>query len=381
MSGKRHLSFKELSMEFGAGLFFFIALAILGFFTIILSRENLFSERIYRDLRFKEVSGLVEGDNVLVHGVAVGRVYSLSLDGDLVRVRLSLKQPIRIYKDYLVEVRYSSVLGGRHVAITTGTADKGEMPADAVLDGTTPPDLVNEAGRLVQSIKIEFDRIKDTLEREKIFEKASKFVDDMSTMSGDLRAGKGTLGKLIYEDALHTSAENTMKAVKDAGDGVKTAADNINGMVADVRGGQGTLGKLLSDDSIYKDLEAVIADLRAGKGTLGKMLTEETLYTDLTAISRDMRQVSEQLAKGESTLGRLIMDKGELYLSLKNTLDSTSEVAESLRTGKGTLGKLAMDPTLYEDVRKTFEDVRGAVQDFREQAPVSTFGSLLFGAF
>lgn len=381
MAAKRHLTWKDLSMEFVAGLFFFGAMIILAVFTIILSRENVFSKRLTRDVLFKEVSGLSEGDNVLLHGVTVGRVYTLALDGDNVRVRLNLRQPLRLYNDYLVEIRYSSVLGGRHVAVVGGTPEKGVLPDTGDLVGSTPPDLVNEAGRLVQSIKIEIDKIRETLDREKTLEKITKFVDDMSVISGDLRAGKGTLGKLLQDDALYAKANDTMQSVTDAGEGVKAAADNIYGMVGDLRGGKGTVGKLLTDDTVYNDVQSMVADLRAGKGTLGRLLVDDKLYSDLQAISTDFRQVSHQLASGESTLGRLIMDKGEVYLSLKNTLDATSEFAEALRSGKGTLGKLAMDPTLYEDTRKTVQEVRGAVQDFREQAPVSTFGGMLFGAF
>ena len=55
-------------------------------------------------------------------------------------------------------------------------------------------------------------------------------------------------------------------------------------------------------------------------------------------------------------------------------------IARSVREGQGTLGKLVNDPALYDDAKKTVNEVRSAVEDFREQAPVSTFGGLIFGA-
>ena len=33
-----------------------------------------------------------------------------------------------------------------------------------------------------------------------------------------------------------------------------------------------------------------------------------------------------------------------------------------------------------DDAKKAVNEVRSAVEDFREQAPVSTFGGLIFGA-
>ena len=373
MSSRRHLTWKELSMEFIAGILFFVALAILATFTIILSREDFFSKAAWQ-VGFPDVAGLSEGDNVLLHGVIIGRVKKISLVNDEVTVALRLNQDAKLYRDYVIEIRYSSVLGGRHVAVNPGSPAAGEVLPGTRLVGRPTPDLVNETTRLIQEIKVEWDKLSQTLEKEQVIPRISKFVDDMSAMSADLRAGKGTLGKLMQDATLYDQATQTLSSVKGAG-------DNLNGILADAEKGKGTVGKLLTDDSLFTQYRDIAADLRAGKGTLGKLLGDDQLYNDLRATTTDLRQISDSVAKGNSSLGKLVTDKGELYLSLKNTLGSAEEVAQALRDGKGTLGKLAMDPTLYQETRQTILEVRGAVQDFREQAPVSTFGGLVLGAF
>ena len=141
-TGQRHLNRRELSMEFAAGAFFFIALAILAMFTVILTHEswNPFAPKVRWAVLFPDVAGLVEGDNVRVQGVAVGRVETIRLaDHGGVLVRLRLKQDITLYRDYAVEVGYSSVLGGRHVAISVGTPAAGPLPPATQLTGITPP--------------------------------------------------------------------------------------------------------------------------------------------------------------------------------------------------------------------------------------------------
>ena len=346
-SSKRHLTWKDLSMEFIAGLFFAVAMATLMYFTIFLGNRSLFGEKITRPVAFRDVSGLTKGDNVQLYGVVVGRVEEMTLEKTGVTVWLRLDRKIPFYNDHKIEVRYSSVLGGRYIALSPGTESSGVYAPERPLRGLEAADLVNETTALVQSLKEEVNHIRDTLEKEQVLPKVARFVDNLNAMSEDLRAGKGTLGKLMQDPELYNQANTALAAVK-------VASDNLGGLTG---------------------------DLRAGKGTAGKLLTDDRVYNDLQAVTHDFRTISETMVRGESSMGRLLMDKGELYISLRSTLSAAEEVAEAVRSGKGTLGKLAMDPALYNDTRQTILEVRGAVQDFREQAPVSTFGSLIFGAF
>ena len=63
----------QTSMEVTVGAFMFMILLTLGFFTIVLSRENVLSKNYRFDVVFNDVSGLIKGDKVFVHGVDVGR--------------------------------------------------------------------------------------------------------------------------------------------------------------------------------------------------------------------------------------------------------------------------------------------------------------------
>ena len=66
---------------------------------------------------------------------------------------------------------------------------------------------------------------------------------------------------------------------------------------------------------------------------------------------------------------------------LKVTAANLREVTQRLADGEGTLGKLSKDEELYDDARYLMEDIRAAVDDFRETAPILTFTSVFFGAF
>ena len=78
---------QETSIEVTVGAFMFMILLALGFFTIVLSRENVFRKSYAMMVVFKDVRGLREGDNVFVRGVDVGKIKTLSVERDGVRVR------------------------------------------------------------------------------------------------------------------------------------------------------------------------------------------------------------------------------------------------------------------------------------------------------
>lgn len=380
MGSRRRLTVKEISVEFLVGLFFFAGLMILAVFTIILSRDRMFAPKTEVVVVFESVGTLAEGDNVLVRGVKVGRVDEIALVEAGVVVSLALNRELALFADYSVEVRHSSVLGGRHVWIDLGTPEAGTSPLRTALRGERPSDLMEEASQLMHSLESGWERTLGRLEDEELIPKLVAFVEEMNAVSNDLRGGKGTLGRLLTDLELYEDLVAAVDRLGSTGDSVKTAADNLNGAIADARAGKGTLGRLLTDDSLYQDVRHIAATIREGRGTIGKLLNDDSVYGNLQGFSDDLRQIGTKLAAGESSLGRLLSDDGELYASVRDTFDAAAEVATRVRDGQGTLGRLINDPDLYEEARNTVGEVRGAIEDFREQMPISTFGSLVFGA-
>ncbi|WP_372846047.1 MlaD family protein [Pontiella sp.] len=166
------------------------------------------------------------------------------------------------------------------------------------------------------------------------------------------------------------------------------AVSGLQSMISAVDQGQGTLGKLLHDDAMYNNMVEVSEDLRTmvkrvenGEGTVGKLLKDDDVYQEIQAIVGNLRTVSDRLAAGEGTLGKLMAEDAQLYDDLSATMAAARGIAESIDSGEGTLGKLVRDAKLYDEAASLVEDVRAAVDDLREASPITSFGSVLFGAF
>lgn len=317
---------REVSTEIVVGAFMFMILLALGFFTIILSYENILQPSYQIEARFDHVRGLRQGDNVFLRGVMIGRVKSLDVEPDGVHVTATLQRPIEMREGYRLEILSSSVLGGQFLSIDEGPLDAPALPADLVLHGTTPVDLMIEATSAVQSVR-------EALEEGQILANLAETMEQLNQITEGLSAGRGTIGRLLVDDTVYNNLEEISVSLRE-----------VTGM------------------------------LERGEGTLGALIHDDTLYANLT-------EVSERLASGQGMLGRLLSDDDTLYDDIAATASAIRQVSESINAGEGTLGRLVYSDELYEEAKLLLHEIRAAVDDFRETAPITTFTSIFFGAF
>lgn len=269
-------------MEVTVGAFMFMVLLALGFFTIVLSRENIFTKSYRLEVVFANVKGLREGDNAFVRGVDVGKIRSLQIKNDGVHVVVTLSQPVTLREDYKIEILPSSVLGGRYLNIYEGTETLAPVAKGVLIKGIPPVDLIDEATRTTQLIK-------KALEEGGILENLKGTMAQLKTLTTELAEGKGTLGKLMTDDKMY-------------GD-LQEIAANLKDVSKRLAGGKGTIGKLLSeDDQLYQNLNDAAASIKqigesitGGEGTLGKLTKDDELYQEAKLLLQEIRAAIDDL--------------------------------------------------------------------------------------
>ncbi len=134
--------------------------------------------------------------------------------------------------------------------------------------------------------------------------------------------------------------------------------------------------------NVADQIDQIVTRVNAGQGLLGKVLSDDdSLYQDLQASAAALRTFMERLEAGEGSAGKFFADDAVLYNDLAATIATARSVADQIQRGEGTLGKFISDPTIYNEIEETVGEVRAAVDDFRETAPITTFTSIFFGAF
>ena len=324
---------KQTAMEVTVGTFILMMLLLLGFFTIILSRESIFVKNYQFAVLFDNVTGLITGDKVYVQGVDVGRVKSMTISKEGVNVVLSLRYKPALHDDYKISVESSSILGGKFVAVSEGSDTAALLPDGAALHGRAPVDFIGEMTETIKSVR-------GSLEEGGVLGNLSVTMTNVADISAKIKNGEGTLGKLVNDEELYNE--------------VKDVAANLKEITAKIEKGDGTIGKLINDDSVYTNVQQIAANLK---------------------------DVTDRLAQGKGTLGKLMSEDDKLYNDLSDAVASIKSISGGIDKGEGTIGKLARDDELYNELRKMIEEVRAAIDDLRETSPVASFSGIFFGAF
>ena len=388
MSKKNSDVFSEVIV----GIFMVAVIALLGYFTIIISGVDVMfgRKRATATIAFKDVGGLKERDNVIYRGMKVGTVDRIILGQSNILVEASVDDDVVLRKSCRVSVSALSLLGGNYLLLEEGTGEPQPLTT-TVFHGEPPVDWMRDLGTIARNLS---DLTSDGNVRS-IVTNFEATAANLNTIVSRVERGEGTVGKLLSsDDTVYNDISNAVASAK-------TAAADISAIASRVERGDGTLGKLLStNDVIHADLRdalasartaldavksaatninAIAARLERGEGTMGKLLSsDDAVYADLRASLVNIRKVTDDLKAGEGLAGRLVYDK-KLGADAAELLENLNGVSARLAKGSGTLGKLMTDQELYNEVNALIKDVRQIVDNYRDTTPVSTFGSLIMG--
>jgi phospholipid/cholesterol/gamma-HCH transport system substrate-binding protein len=325
MPRTRSLAWSELKIGVLA-----IAAIVITSLTIFLltGSRGFFWQRYSLKTRFDNVFGLKGGSPVRVAGVEVGSVTDVTLSGEHVEVTFDVNkdQRERITTQSTAALGSISLLGEYAVDITPST------------QGTPIPDFGYVPS---QPPKAQLADIADT---------ANKSIEGINSLVGEIRAGRGTVGKLMTDEQLYVELR---KFVATAGEVTRT-----------IQQGRGTVGKLLNDRKTADALEASMANLEAmtrrmnaGEGSLGRLMNDDAFSQSLTGATDNLRTLTDRLNRGEGTAGKLMTDPA-LFNRLNDVTARMNDLVTKLNEGEGTMGQLLKDKQLYENMN-------GAVNEFR----------------
>jgi len=333
MPRTRSLKWSELKI----GVMAVVALLIAAALILALGGEGgFFWQRYNLKVKFPNAAGVQRGSPVRVAGVTVGAVQEIAFVGSEVEMLLELRDDMqqRVRTTSRATIGSVSLLGEGAVDISASTSGDPIPEGGYVATDALPPQLADVTAQ------------------------ANKGIAELTGLITDLRAGKGTAGKLMTDEELYVELRQFTAAAREVTEGLSR--------------GKGTLGQLLNNPESARQLEAslknlntITAKINAGQGTLGQLMNDPTLAKNLNEATANFGSLSSKLNQGQGTMGQL-MNNDSLYKRLDAVTAQLEQLTRSLNQGQGTMGQLMNDKQLYDNMNRTVTEMQQLLADIRK---------------
>ena len=279
------------------------------------------------EARFLEVGQLMEGNDVKVRGVSIGRVREIRVepDGQAVHVTMRIQSDVQLPEEPVVILSPESMFGDWQAQITSRARFPRytftEAPGENVLPGHTLPDisqLTAAADEIAGNLRTLTDRVEMAFTEETARNIAAA-IDNIQLVSQ-------RLGELVSQQA---------QTFDNLATRVEASADELGGAARAVRTTFERVDTLL----VQSEVDSMLADSRAA--------------------ARSIREVSDNLATTTQDLESTLTHADSTFTQL-------NRITEQLDAGEGTLGRLLHDTTLVTRATTTLTELQLLLEDFRQ---------------
>lgn len=333
MPRTRSLAWAELKI----GMLAVFAIVMAGLLIFLVGNSGgFFWQRYALKVVFDNVAGVKSGSPVRLAGKEVGAVTDVQFVPAGVEVIMEITRDVRslVTDQSVAAVGTISLLG-------EGAVDITPAPGGAPL-----PDWgYLRSGVAEGSIAA-------------VTTEATLGMAEARRLMEDLRAGKGTVGRLFSDDTVYREMVRFVQA-----------AERVTSAVGD---GEGTLGQLVKDERVYRELQASLENLnaitgqiRSGEGSLGQLLTNPALADSFTRTAASVDDIAGRLNRGEGTMGKLLTDEA-LYERIDGMTARLNRLTDQLEKGEGTAGQLLQDSRLYENMNQAVGELRTLLEEVRK---------------
>ncbi len=331
------------------GIMAVASLAVLAISIFFISGQGGFFTRHYNLKAFLPGAGdLRDGAQVRLAGIAVGSVAGIRIS-PFADPRRAVELDLKIARDYQEDIRADSVasvetvglLGDSYLDITRGSPSQESIPDGGVVKTVEKPNInavMQNSNDVIMNLT--------TL---------SAKLDDISSQ---IQAGKGSIGKMIYDQTLYNKMDSTISAAQSL---VDRAAK-----------GQGTIGKLMADDTLYNRtlttidrLNQIMDEVQHGNGSLAKFISDPSAYNNLNRLMTSGNTLIDGINQGHGALGKLVKDE-QMYDRMNSALARIDTITQRIEQGQGTLGKLSADASLFNSLNESAQSLKEFLTELRK---------------
>ncbi len=260
--------------EFAVGIMVICGIILLAILLIRAANWKIGASEQEIEIRFDYVSGLLKNAPVSMYGLEIGKVTSVSLMGDWVKVTAKIDKKAVIREGYTILIDISGVVGEKQLEIINGPMENPPTQ-DKLLKGTNPTSIGD--------ILLKVGNIAD---------RATKILDSVQNIV----------------DQNSVEIQSGISKIKDFANETKRTLDitveNVNALLVKIN----KLG-----EGKDKDLDQIVSDLK----------------TFISEVNNDRERIVPKVESLVNDIDSLLSDTSP---NLKNSLQDFNEVSKELRS-------------------------------------------------
>jgi len=328
----------------------FVVCVIAAFFALVyeIGDLNLTKKDTYSiTMVFTTVEGLKPGSQLELAGVQVGSVRDIDLNRDYTAVvTADIFEDVRIPIDSTASIATKGILGDKIIVVKPGMSKNTLQPEGNLARTSIPPSL------------------------DSLLEQLGQIAGNLSELSASLNA---TLGD---QETVGSILANFQRLSEDSAALVAENREDITALVSNMRDVSASLVVISRNfTSTSDDLRDITGTVRSGEGTIGKLVYDDRVYDSLQESLESLQKLTSSIQE-ESTISLLLSDP-TLYYNLVAISDNVKVVTDNLAAGRGSLGKLMNDDELYTNLNEAARNVNQAAQGLGEQVPITVMGTVM----
>lgn len=293
---KKAVNHIKLGIFVLAGLLFLIVtLYMIG------KDQNLFGNTFILKTRFENVQGLVPGNNVRYAGIEVGTIRRIEIINDtLIEVRMVIQNKMKpfIKKNAITSIGTDGLMGNKVINIEPAGKEARGVEEEDVLtsrQAINTDDMLRTLDKTNRDIAVVAENLKTTVAKinnsaalwkllndesvpadirtaafnvKQATARAVFMMADLNEVVTDIKAGKGSLGKIVRDTLLAGKLEETIGRINSVGVEAGRLADQLNetvsGLQQDMNNGKGTVNALLKDSAMANKLNNSLSNIEQG---------------------------------------------------------------------------------------------------------------------
>jgi phospholipid/cholesterol/gamma-HCH transport system substrate-binding protein len=320
------------SLETRLGLFVALIVIATFFIMFIVGGFENFQRGRHVSTEFKNAQELKLGDRVKLAGVEVGKVEAISLTNNRVRVTMKLHPDAPVKTDTIARIQFAGLMGQNFVSLEFGSENAPLADESTLLNSVEQADL----GAIMQKLD-------------------------------NVASGVENLTKSFSGDKIDSLFGPIIGFMKDNRDPLTATIANIRATTTQIAEGKGTVGKMIFDDSFYNTALVTVSNL-------------QTTSDEIKIAIAEAKKIIHEVNAGQGTLGKLVKDE-TLYVETAASMINLKEILQKINQGQGTIGKLVNDQEFYKNAKLTLQKVDKATEGLEDQGPLSVLGILANNLF